>query len=220
MNKKIAIILSGCGVYDGSEIYESTLTFLAIEHNNSTYQCFAPDIEQNHVINHLTGEVAEGESRNVLVESARLARGNCKPLTDLNADEYDGLVFPGGFGVAKNLCNFAEKGADAEINEQVYNAARAFADAKKPVGFICIAPALVPMIYKAGVELTIGSDQQTAETLNQMGARHVECSVDDFVVDLVKHVVSTPAYMLAENLTQAQEGIQSLVTELISMCED
>lgn len=220
MNKKIAIILSGCGVFDGSEIYESTLTFLAIEHCHSTYQCFAPDIEQNHVINHLTGDVMEGEKRNVLVESARLARGNCKPLTDLNVDDYDGLIFPGGFGAAKNLCNFAEKGADAEINDQVYKAARAFADAKKPVGFICIAPALVPLIYKKGVEVTIGNDKDTAAAINQMGARHVTCSVDDFVVDLVKHVVTTPAYMLAENITQANEGIQNLVTELISMCED
>lgn len=220
MNKKIAIILSGCGVYDGSEIYESTLTFLAIEHCHSTYQCFAPDIEQTEVVNHLTGDVMAGEKRNVLVESARLCRGNIKPLSELNADEFDGLIFPGGFGAAKNLCNFASKGADAEINDEVYKATRAFADVKKPVGFICIAPAMIPLIYKKGVQLTIGNDNDTAQKLHDMGAVHIECGVDDFVVDLVKHVVSTPAYMLAENITQAHDGIQNLVTELISMCED
>lgn len=161
----------------------------------------------------------EGESRNVLVESARLCRGNIKPLSDLNVDEFDGLIFPGGFGAAKNLCNFAEKGADAEINDEVYKATRAFADEKKPVGFICIAPVMVPLIYKPGVDITIGNDKETAAAVRAMGAHHIECGVDDFVVDLVKHVVSTPAYMLAENITQAYDGIQNLVTELISMCE-
>lgn len=219
MNKHIAVVLSGCGVFDGSEVFESTLTLLSIEHNSSTYQCFAPDIEQSHVVNHLTGDVMEGETRNVLVESARLCRGNIKPLTDLNVEDFDGLIFPGGFGVAKNLCDFAEKGADATINEQVYKAARAFADVKKPVGFVCIAPALVPLIYKPGVEVTIGNDKDTAANIKKMGAVHVDCTVDDYVVDLVKHVVSTPAYMLAQNITEAHTGIENMVTELISMCE-
>ena len=217
--KKIAVILSGCGVFDGSEIYETTLTFLAIEHNGATYQCFAPDIEQTHVINHLTGEVMEGETRNVLVESARLCRGNCKSLDELNVEDYDGLILPGGFGAAKNLSDFAFKGAEATINDQVFKACRAFADVKKPVGFICIAPALVPLIYKPGVQVTIGNDKDTAEAINKMGSVHVNCTVDDFHVDLVKKVVTTPAYMLAENITDAQKGIDNLVTELVSMCE-
>jgi enhancing lycopene biosynthesis protein 2 len=217
--KKIAIVLSGCGVFDGSEVFESTLTFLAIEHNHSTYQCFAPDIEQAKVVNHLTGEVVEGETRNVLVESARLCRGEIKPLTELDVNDYDGLIFPGGFGAATNLSDFATKGADATVNEQVYKACRAFADVRKPVGFICIAPSLVPLIYKKGVQVTIGNDQATAETLNQMGAIHVECSVDDYIADLVKKVVTTPAYMLANSITEAQQGIDNLVTELISLCD-
>jgi enhancing lycopene biosynthesis protein 2 len=217
--KKIAVVLSGCGVFDGSEVFETTLALLAIEHNHCTYQCFAPDIAQAQVVNHLTGEVVEGETRNVLVESARLCRGEIKALTELDMNDYDGLIFPGGFGAASNLSDFATKGADATVNEQVYTACRAFADVRKPVGFICIAPSLVPLIYKKGVQVTIGNDEATAQTLNEMGAIHVECTVDDFIADLVKKVVTTPAFMLANTITEAQQGIDNLVTELISLCE-
>lgn len=218
MKKHIAIILSGCGVFDGSEIFETTLTFLAIEHHGSTFQCFAPDIEQSKVVNHLTGEVMEGETRNVLVESARLCRGEVKNINELNEAEFDGMILPGGFGAASNLSDFAEKGVEATINPDVYRVVRSFVDAKKPVGFICIAPALVPMIYKKGVQVTIGNDKETADTINKMGAIHVECDVDDFIVDMVKKVVTTPAFMLASNITEAQVGIDNLVTEVISLC--
>ena len=220
MKKHIAVILSGCGVFDGSEIYEATLTFLAIEHNGSTYECFAPNIPQAKVVNHLTGKEVEGETRNVLLESARLCRGDIKDLNELKVEDFDAMVLPGGFGAACNLSDFATKGADATINEGVYKAVRSFADVKKPVGFICIAPALVPMIYKKGVQVTVGSDDNEAvEAINKMGAYHQECSVDDFVADLVKKVVTTPAFMLAKNITEANTGIENMVTELISMCE-
>lgn len=218
MKKHIAIVLSGCGVYDGSEIYESTLTFLALEHHGCTYQCFAPNIPQTKVVNHLTGEVVEGETRNVLVESARLCRGEIKDLKELNRDDFDALIIPGGFGAASNLSDFAEKGAEATINPEVYRVIRSFADKKMPVGFICIAPSLVPMVYKKGVQVTIGNDKETAATLNQMGAIHQLCEVDDFIVDMVKNVVSTPAFMLANSITEAQTGIDNLVTEVISLC--
>jgi len=218
MKKHVAIILSGCGVFDGSEIYEATLTFLALEHHGCTYQCFAPDIPQTKVVNHLTGDVMEGENRNVLVESARLCRGEIKNLTDLNRDDFDAMIIPGGFGAASNLSDFAEKGAEATINPEVYKAIRSFADQKMPVGFICIAPALVPMVYRKGVQVTIGNDEETAATINKMGAYHQECEVDDFIVDMVKNVVSTPAFMLASNITEAQTGIDNLVSEVISLC--
>lgn len=218
MKKHIAIILSGCGVYDGSEIFEATLTFLAIEHHGSTFQCFAPDIEQTKVVNHLTGETMKEETRNVLVESARLCRGNIKNLNELREQDFDGLILPGGFGAAINLSDYATAGVKASINPDVYSAVRSFADAKKPVGFICIAPVLVPLIYKKGVHVTIGNDQQTAEAINEMGAIHMPCDVDDFIVDMVKNVVTTPAFMLANNITEAQTGIDNLVTELISLC--
>ncbi|NQZ06304.1 MAG: isoprenoid biosynthesis glyoxalase ElbB [Algicola sp.] len=219
MKKHIAVILSGCGVFDGSEIYEATLTFLAIEHNGSTYECFAPDIPQTQVINHLTGEVAKGETRNVLVESARLCRGKIKALTELKIEEFDGMIFPGGFGAASNLSDFATKGADAQVNDLVHKTVRSFADVKKPVGFICIAPSLVPLIYKKGVQVTIGDDAETIATISKMGAIHIECTVDDYVRDLVKKVISTPAFMLANTVTEANVGIEKMVTELISMCE-
>lgn len=219
MKKHIAIILSGCGVYDGSEIFESTLTFLAIEHHGSTFQCFAPDIAQSKVVNHLTGEVVEGETRNVLVESARLCRGEIQNLNELKCEDFDALIVPGGFGAASNLSDFADKGADCEINPEVYTVIRSFANVKKPVGFICIAPALVPLVYKKGVQVTIGNDEETAATINKMGAIHIECDVDDFIVDMVKNVVSTPAFMLASSITEAQTGIDNLVTELISLCD-
>ena len=127
--KKVAIILAGCGVFDGSEIHEAVITMLSVEQNGAQYQCFAPDIEQMHVVNHLTGEVAEGESRNVLVEAARIARGEIKPVTELNVEEFDALLLPGGFGAAKNLCDFAVKGADASMNNDVLTACQAFAKA-------------------------------------------------------------------------------------------
>ena len=219
MKKHIAVILSGCGVFDGSEIYESTLAFLAIEHNGSTYECFAPNIPQAKVVNHLTGEEVAGETRNVLVESARLCRGEIKDLNELKVEDFDAMVLPGGFGAATSLSDFATKGADATINDGVYKAVRSFADVKKPVGFICIAPALIPLIYKKGVQVTIGNDEETAAAITKMGAIHVECSVDDFVADLVKKVVTTPAFMLAKNITEANTGIENMVTELISMCE-
>lgn len=220
MKKNIAIILSGCGVYDGSEIYETTLTFLAIEHHGSVYQCFAPNIQQAKVVNHMTGEVMEGETRNVLVESARLCRGEIKDLAELNPDEFDGLIIPGGFGAASNLSDFAEKGAQATVHPLVHEKVRGFADAKKPAGFICIAPALVPMIYRDGVSITIGNDAQTANTLEEMGARHVNCDVEEHIVDMVKKVVSTPAFMLATSVTEAQHGIDSLVMEVLSLTND
>jgi enhancing lycopene biosynthesis protein 2 len=219
MKKHIAVILSGCGVFDGSEVFEATLAFLAIEHNESTYECFAPNIPQAKVVNHLTGEEVVGETRNVLVESARLCRGEIKDLNELKVENFDGMILPGGFGAATSLCDFASKGADATVNEGVYKAVRSFADVKKPVGFICIAPALIPLIYKKGVQVTIGDDEETAAAISKMGAQHIECTVDDFVADLVKKVVSTPAFMLAKNITQANTGIENMVTELISMCE-
>ncbi|WP_448565493.1 isoprenoid biosynthesis glyoxalase ElbB [Thalassotalea ganghwensis] len=213
----VAIILSGCGVYDGSEIHESVLTLLALEQHGATYRCFAPDIEQHHVINHLTGEVSRDEHRNVLVESARIARGDIENLTELRVAEFDAIIFPGGFGVAKNLCDFAIHGEKCQINEQILLAAKSFADAKKPAGYMCIAPALLGFIYGEGVQGTIGDDQAVASSLSTLGLSHVDCSVDDIVIDHAHKVVSTPAYMLATSVSQAASGINKLVKQLLSM---
>ncbi len=213
--KKIAVMLSGCGVYDGSEIYEATLTMLRLDHNGVAYQCVAPDVEQMHVINHLTGEEMPGEKRNVLVEAARLARGEIISLADARAEDYDALIFPGGFGAAKNLSNFAVMGDGAVVLPEVLAFARGFVDAGKPVGLICIAPALAPLIFGPGVQCTIGNDTVTASAIAAMGGEHRECPVNDTIIDEERKLISTPAYMLAGNISEASSGIFKLVDQIV-----
>ena len=214
--KKVAVVLSGSGVFDGAEINEAVLTLLHITKQGASYQCFAPDIEQMHVVDHLRGE-AGGESRNVLVESARIARGEVKPLSELNAADFDALILPGGFGVAKNFCDFAVNGADMQVNEQVLAVGKAFVDARKPAGYMCIAPVLLPHIYGEGVRVTIGNDSEVADAIEKMGGKHVDCPVHDIVVDDDHRLVTTPAYMLAENLVDAEKGISKLVEKVLYM---
>lgn len=214
--KKIAVILSGCGVYDGAEIHETVLALYAIEKEGAAWHCFAPDIEQMHVINHLTGEETD-DKRNVLVESARIARGNIEDVTKLHVEDYDALLLPGGFGAAKNLTDFAIQGADCSINTHVAAACRAFARAGKPAGYLCIAPTIMPMIYEKDVKGTIGDDQDTANGFNALGGKHISCSVDDIVFDEKNKVLSTPAYMLAQSIIDAASGIEKLVKKLVEI---
>ncbi|WP_421868413.1 isoprenoid biosynthesis glyoxalase ElbB [Motiliproteus sp.] len=215
--KQIAVILSGSGVFDGSEIYESVLTLLNIEQQGARYHCLAPDVDQMHVVNHLTGEVAEGERRNVLVEAARLARGEIKALGDANPADYDALIIPGGFGAAKNLSNFAVAGSDCEVNPDVAAFTQAIHAEGKPVGLVCIAPAMAPKLFGADVLCTIGKDPETAAAIEAMGGRHQACDVSDTVIDRDNKVITTPAYMLAGSITEAAAGISKLVEEIISM---
>jgi enhancing lycopene biosynthesis protein 2 len=217
MEKNIAVVLSGCGVFDGSEIYESVITLLRLDQQGARYQCFAPDIEQMHVINHLTGEPVAGESRNVLVEAARLARGDIKDLETLQATEYDALIIPGGFGAAKNLSDFAVKGSELTVNPVLQSVCRDFRQAGKPVGLICIAPAMAGRLFGEGVRVTIGNDADTAQALEATGARHIECGVDGVVVDDHFRVVTTPAYMLAERISEAAAGITRLVDAVLDL---
>lgn len=214
--KKIAVILSGCGVYDGSEIYESTLVLLALDQANIGYQCMAPNKEQMHVINHLTGEVS-GESRNVLVEAARLARGEIIDLATANPDDYDGLIFPGGFGAAKNLSTFAVDGSSMTIDADVSQFAKAMRSANKPIGLVCIAPALAPLLFGEGTECTIGSDADTAAAITAMGGKHINCGVTEIHVDNERKIVTTPAYMLAGRISEAAAGITKLVQRVVEM---
>ncbi|KJZ56806.1 isoprenoid biosynthesis glyoxalase ElbB [Pseudomonas marginalis] len=219
MSKKIAVILSGCGVYDGAEIHESVITLLRLDQRGAQVQCFAPDIAQLHVINHLTGEEMP-ESRNVLVESARIARGNVKNLRDANAEDFDALIVPGGFGAAKNLSNFAVEGAGCSVNPQVLELAEAFAEAGKPMGLICISPALAAKIYGPGVTCTIGNCADTAAALDKMGATHQECAVEDIVEDTARKLVSTPAYMLGKNISEVASGINKLVDRVLELTHE
>ena len=215
MSKKIAVILSGCGVFDGSEIYESVITLLCLDQAGAAVQCFAPNIQQMHVINHLTGEVAKGESRNVLVEAARLVRGEIKDLDDANAEDFDAVILPGGFGAAKNLCDFAVKGADLTLNEDVTRFVQGIHQAGKPVGLMCIAPAMVGKLFDYGVHFTIGNDLETASAIEATGAVHEPCSVNNICIDGTNNVITTPAYMLATSISEAASGIEKLVSTVL-----
>ncbi|WP_282176369.1 isoprenoid biosynthesis glyoxalase ElbB [Vibrio nereis] len=214
--KKVAVILSGSGVFDGAEIHEAVLALHAIEKQGASWHCFAPNIDQLHVINHKTGEEMD-ETRNVLVEAARITRGNIEDVAKLNVDDFDALLLPGGFGAAKNLTDFAVKGAECSINTHVASACRAFANAAKPAGYLCIAPVIMPMIYENGVKGTIGNDSAVAAAFNSMGGTHTECTVDNIVYDEEHKVLSTPAYMLAESISEAATGIEKLVEKLLAI---
>ncbi|HEY9163413.1 MAG TPA: isoprenoid biosynthesis glyoxalase ElbB, partial [Magnetovibrio sp.] len=178
----VAVVLSGCGVYDGAEIHESVLTFLALDRLGAAYQCFAPDVPQAHVVNHLTGKPAPGESRNVLVESARIARGHILPLDQFDAAQFDAIAFPGGFGAAKNLSTFAFDGAECSVNADVERALKAMHAAGKPIAALCITPAIVARVL-GDVEVTIGSDAGTAQAIEAMGATHTQTGHGEVVVD-------------------------------------
>ncbi|MCO7190761.1 MULTISPECIES: isoprenoid biosynthesis glyoxalase ElbB [unclassified Pseudoalteromonas] len=214
--KQVAIILSGCGVFDGAEIHESVLTMLHLERLGASYQCFAPDIQQHHVINHLTGE-EQDEQRNVRVEAARIARGEVADLATLDASAFDALILPGGFGVAKNLSDFAFKGAESNILETLKTSCQAFNQLGKPIAYLCIAPALIGHIHPAGTLATIGNDEATAQAVEALGASHVTCGVAEIVVDDNHKVISTPAYMLAGSISEASSGIEKAVQKLLEL---
>lgn len=215
MKKKFAIVLAGCGVYDGAEIHEATLTMLAISRQNAEYQCFAPDIDQAHVVNHLTGNEMN-EKRNVLVESARIARGNILSLADFNSSDYDAIIFPGGFGVAKNLCSFAFDGSDCSVNSDVQKAVNEMFRAGKPIGALCISPVLISRII-GGAEVTIGNDPSTASAVETMGGKHIEANHGEVVVDKTNRIVTTPCYMLDANISQIAEGADNIVRTILGM---
>lgn len=214
---RVAVILSGCGVYDGAEINEAVLTLLSLEQQGATYQCFAPDREQMHVVNHLTGEPVEGESRNVLIEAARIARGNIKPIEEAKAEDFDALVVPGGFGAAKNLCDFAVAGAEMSVQGDFLALAQSFHAAGKPIGLICIAPVMAAAICGQGTQCTIGNDPDTAAAIDAMGGQHLECPVTEARVDAQRKMVTTPAYMLAGSVSEAYAGISDCVKEVLSL---
>ena len=217
---RIGVLLSGCGVYDGAEIHESVITILALDRHNARTIFIAPDGEQLHVINHLSGEAVEGASRNIREEAARIARGEVKEISQIAAADLDALIIPGGFGAAKNLCDFAVKGKDCTVIPSVKRLVLEMHSAGKPIGAICIAPAMVAKIFEgSGISptLTIGKDQDTAEAIVAMGAIHKECEVENFVIDRENKIVTTPAYMLAEHISQAADGIQKLVIEVLAL---
>lgn len=215
MSKKVGVVLSGCGVYDGTEVHEAVLTLLALDQRGADVVMAAPDKEQAHVINHLTGEV-DPHPRNVLVESARIARGHVKALAELQADEIDALIFPGGFGGAKNLSDFAFAGAALEVDPDVTRIVAAMRAASKPIGFICITPTLAAKLIP-GVRITLGCDCDASKASQGLGAEHVQTEVHETVVDAEHKVVSTSAYMLGPWVAQVHQGIDKLVGEVLDL---
>ena len=217
---KVGVVLSGCGVYDGAEIHESVITMLALDRGGAEKIMMAPDIDQLHVINHLNGDEMDGDGRNVLVESARIARGDIKSISEIIETDLDALIFPGGFGVAKNLSDYAMVGANCTVNSEVARLTQAVHKAGKPIGVMCIAPTMMAQILNKmneTADLTIGSDTQTATDIEAMGSRHVICPVQDILVDKKQKIVTTPAYMEAKNMAEVAEGIEKLVTEVLNM---
>ena len=218
MKVKVAVILSGCGVYDGAEIQESVLTLLALAKAGAEVSCLAPDIAQRQVIDHSSGDVLEDEDRNVMAEAARISRGEILPLDNARVDDFDSFIYVGGFGVAKNLSSYAFDGANYDVDPAVIDLIQSTHAAGKPQGFICIAPVLAARaLGEQHVKLTIGNDAATAAALEAKGAQHIDCSVDSIVVDQSNRVVTTPAYMLAQSITEAERGINQLVEAVLKL---
>jgi enhancing lycopene biosynthesis protein 2 len=211
--KKFAVILSGCGVYDGAEIHEAVLTLLAIDRAGAIYQCFAPDILQHHVLNHVTGNEMP-EKRNVLVESARIARGNILPLSHFKVADYDALIFPGGFGAAKNLCDWAIQGDLCTVNPDVTMAVKTMFEGGKPIGAMCIAPVILARLFQ-GTNLTTGHDHASRGFIENMGNRYTSATHGEVVVDRVRKLFTTPCYMLDATISQIAEGTENIVQEMM-----
>jgi len=207
--KKFAVILAGCGVRDGAEIHEAVLTLLAIKKHGADYEIFAPDIKQYHVVDHVSGKVT-GEERNVLKESARIARGYIKPLSDFQARSFDALVFPGGFGVAKNLCTYAYEGSDCQVNTDVSKAIKDMVSLQKPIGAMCISPVVVAKVL-GNVEITVGDDKATIHDVEAMGSTHIKTSHGEVVKDPHRMIYTTPCYMLDANILQIELGTYNLI---------
>ncbi|HQY88162.1 MAG TPA: isoprenoid biosynthesis glyoxalase ElbB [Tepidisphaeraceae bacterium] len=214
MSKKIGVVLSGCGVYDGAEITEAVSVLIAIDQLGAEAICVAPNIEQAHTIDHLAGKPTE-EYRNVLTESARIARGKIKDIAQVQERDLDALIFPGGFGAAKNLSDFAFKGSDCDVNEHVARLSRAMHAAKKPIGFACIAPVIAAKLFHANV--TIGNDTSTSEAITKMGGKHTDAGMTDIVIDEANHIVTTPCYMYDSSPSKVFEGARKMVEAVLKL---
>ena len=219
--KKVGLLLSGCGFNDGSEIHESVISMLALDRAGVETVIMAPNIDQMHVVSHYTGQEMD-EFRNVLVESSRIARGNIKDMAEVTGNDLDALIIPGGFGVAKNLSDYAMAGPDCSVNPDVYRLVSEIYLLKKPIGAICIAPVMMAKIFgeqDESAEMTIGSDELTSKDINTMGSKHIKCLVSEMIIDEDKKLVTTPAYMEAQSIKEAAEGIEKLVKQVLLMIE-
>lgn len=210
---KFAVILCGCGTLDGSEIHESVMTLLAIDRNNCEYSIFAPNDIQHHVINHTTGEVMS-EQRNMLVEAARIARGNIRPLTECHAEDFDALVFPGGNGSAKNLFTYAFDGKNCTVREDVAQLIRTFHAQNKPIGALCIAPVMIAKVL-GDVTITVGNDEQTINNVLSFGSKHINTQQKEVISDKQNMVFTTPCYMLPARISDIADCAENLIEAIL-----
>ncbi len=216
--KRVGVVLAGCGYLDGAEIQEAVCTLLSLDKRGAKVVAMAPDVPQMHVVDHVKSAPAGGERRGVLAESARIVRGQIGDLAKVTAKDLDALVFPGGFGAAKNLCTFAVDGRNMRVNADVERLTREVRAAGKPMGFVCIAPVIAAKLFGSDtVKVTIGNDRDTAGAIESWGARHVDCKVEDVVVDERLRIASTPAYMLGPWIAAVASGIDKLVSAVLEM---
>lgn len=211
--KKFAIIISGCGNLDGAEIHETLMTMLAIDKRGFVYEMFAPDIEQYHVINHITKKEMS-EKRNVLIEAARIARGNIKDINKFSVKNFDAVVFPGGYGVAKNLFSYALEGVHAKVLPQIEKIIKDTYASGKPIGALCISPVLIAKVL-GDITVTIGQDQATADDIIKMGANHINAIQTDVVSDRKNKIFTTPCYMLSASVSDIAEGADNLIQAML-----
>jgi len=219
-NLNIGVVLSGSGWKDGSEIHEAVITLLHLDRAHAGIVMMAPDTEQMDVVNHLTNKPVPGEKRNILIESARIARGDIQDIKNVTASELDGLIIPGGSGAMKNLCNFAVKGMEMEVYPDLEKLLKEMHSQSKPLGFICIAPMIAAKVF--GYEhpkLTLGNNSGAAQQIEAFGAQHVDCSVDEIVVDETLKIVTTPAYMLGPSISYISLGIEKLVQKILELAD-
>ena len=214
--KKVGVVLCGCGQLDGSEIHEATMVLLALAQNSVAYEGLAPNRQQYQVVNHVTNKSMPNQERSMLIEAARIMRGNIKSFMDADLEDYDALIFPGGNGAANNFFSLARDGENYRVDEDVLAVARDFREIDKPMGFICIAPMMIPFIYPQGVKMTIGNDTSMAAIVASKGAQHIDCPVNEIVIDKANKVVTTPAYMLAKNIAEVHVGVSKLVNAILS----
>jgi enhancing lycopene biosynthesis protein 2 len=217
---KAGVLLSGSGVMDGSEIHESVLTLLHLDKKGLDIICMAPNHNQTRVVNHSSNKIIKTVTRNMLVESARIARGEIKDISAIDSEDIDMLILPGGFGAAVNLCSFADEGPSCSVNPEVEKLINEMIDKNKPVGALCIAPALVARIFgKRGikVKLTIGNDPDTAGAINKMGAEHIDCPVNQAVIDREARVITSPAYMLAKSIKDVEESVKAMIDGIFEL---
>lgn len=216
--KRVGVVLSGCGFLDGAEIHEATCTLLSLDRRGAKLVALAPDVAQMHVVDHVKAAPVEGESRRVLQEAARIVRGQIAEISSVSAGDLDALLFPGGYGAAKNLCTFAVEGKNMRVLPEVEKLARAMRAAGKPQGYICIAPVIAARLFGPDhVKVTIGNDRDTAAAIESWGARHVDCKVEEIAVDEKLRIASTPAYMLGPWIAPVAAGIDKLVSAVLEM---